>query len=61
MANISIFSIIIGKLRHRKKLDPVILLQIDKSLKVNFYCIILFFDLIIRLWIESSRKSPFDA
>ena len=47
----SIFGIIIDKFRYKKELYLVILFEIDKSLKVSFYYIILLFDLIVYLWI----------
>ena len=49
MANISIFTIIIGKFRNKKKLYLVILFKIDKDLKIGFHYTILPFDLTICL------------
>ena len=49
MASASILGIIIGKFCHKKKLYLVILFEIDKSLKVDFYYTILLFGLIIYL------------
>ena len=45
----SIFGIIIGKFRYRKKLCLVILFEIDKSLKIGFYYTIFLFGLIVYL------------
>ena len=61
MANASILGIIIGKLHHRKKLCPIILLKVDKSLEVGFHYAILSFGLTIRLWIEGGGESPLNA
>ena len=49
MANDSIFCIIISKLYHKKQIYLVILLKIDKNLKIGFYYTILPFDLTIYL------------
>lgn len=48
----SILSIIMGKLCHKKKLYPIILFEIDKDLKIGFYCAVMSFDLVIYLKIE---------
>ena len=56
-----IFDIIIGKLRHGKKLCPIILLKVIKDLKICFYCAILSFDQIVRLEMESGGESPLNA
>ena len=61
VANVSIFGIIIGKLRHKKKLCPIILFEVDKDLKISFHCGILSFGLTIQLWVKGSRESLFDA
>ena len=61
MANASIFDIIIGKLRHTKKLCLVILFKINKSLKIDFYYIILPFSLTNRLWIKDNGESLLNA
>ena len=61
MASASIFGIIIGKFCHRKKLYSVILFKINKDLKVNFYCTILLFSLIVYLQVESDREFLLDA
>ena len=49
MVNAGILGIILGKLRYKKKLCPIILLKVDKSLEVDFYCAILPFGLTVRL------------
>ena len=49
MANISIFDIILSKLCHKKKPYPIILFEVDKNLKVDFHCAILFLGLAICL------------
>ena len=40
MTDASIFGIIVGKLRHEKEPCSIILLKVDKSLEVGFYCTI---------------------
>ena len=57
MAGASILGIIISEFRHKKKLCPVILFEIDKSLKVGCYYTILPFDLIVCLWVKGDEKS----
>ena len=52
----SIFGIIISKLCHGKKPCLINLLQVDNSLEVGFYCIILPFSLAIYLQIENNKK-----
>ena len=49
MASASIFGIVMGKFRHGKKLCPIILLKVDKSLKIDFYYAILPFSLTVYL------------
>ena len=61
MASASIFGIIIGKFRHRKKPCLVILFKIDKNLKVDFYYTILPFGLTVHLWVEGSGESLLNA
>ena len=41
MANICIFGIIVGKLRHRKKICSIILFKVDKKPKLGFHYTIL--------------------
>ena len=61
MASAGILGIIVGKLYHGKKLCPIILLNIDESLKIGFYYTILPFGLTIYLWVEGGEESPLDA
>ena len=49
VADASIFGIIIGKFRHKKKPCPIILIEIDKGLKIDFYHTNLLFGLTICL------------
>ena len=49
VAGTSILGIVINKLHHKKKLSPIILLKVDKSLAIGFYCTILFINLAIYL------------
>ena len=49
MASASIFSIVIGKLCHKKKPCPIILLKVNKNLEIDFHCNILPFDLTVFL------------
>ena len=61
MAGADNLGIIISKLRYRKKLCPIILLKVDKSLEVSFYYAILLFGLTVCLRVEDDRKSPLDT
>ena len=61
MTNASILGIIISKLHHGKKPCSIILLEIDKNLKISFYCAILLFGLIVCLWMEIGRKSSLNT
>ena len=61
VADAGILGVIIGKLHHRKKPYPIILLKVDKSLEVGLHYTILSFGLIVCLWVKSSRESPFDT
>ena len=61
MTGISIFSIVISKLCYRKKLCPIILFKIDKSLEVSFDHTIVSFNLAICLRVEDDKKSLLDA
>ena len=60
VAGAGIFSIVISKLRHRKKSYLIILLKVDKSLEVGFHCIILPFGLTVHPGVESDEESPLD-
>ena len=61
VAGTGILGIVISKLRHKKKPCPIILLEIDKSLEVDFYHTILSLNLVVYLQIEGSRQSLLDA
>ena len=61
MAGGGILGVVIGELCHEKKLCPIILLEVDKSLEVGFYHTILPFDLLVHLRVESSRKFLLNA
>ena len=61
IVNIGIFGIIVGKFYYKKKPCLIILLKVNKGLKISFYHTILSFDLTIRLWIKSNKKSLFNA
>ena len=60
MADTGIHGIIISKLRYGKKLCPIILLKVDKSLKVGFYYTIIPLSLVVSLRVEGNRESPLD-
>ena len=60
VAGISILGIVIDKIRHKKKLCPTILFEINKGLKIGFYCIILLFSLAVCLRMESDGEFPLD-
>ena len=61
VASASIHGIIVDKFCYGKNLCPIILLEIDKGLKVSFNCPILPFGLSVCLGVESGRKSLLDA
>ena len=61
IAGAGIFGIVIGKLYHRKKPYPIILLKVDKGLKISFHCTILPFSLAIYLQVKDGGESPLDA
>ena len=54
MAGAVILDVVVGKLRHRKKPCPIILLKVNEVLKVGFYRTILLLSLAARLWIKDS-------
>ena len=56
-----IFGIIVSEVCYRKKPCPIILLKVDKGLKIGFYHTILSFNLAVCLQVEDGRVSPFDA
>ena len=55
VANSSVFGVVVGKLRYKKKSWPIILLKVDKGSEVGFYCSILSLSLIKRLWVEGNK------
>ena len=57
VASTGIFGIIIGKFCYKKKLYLIILLKVDKNLKISFYYTILPFNLVVYLRIKSGKKS----
>ena len=57
----NIFSIIVGKLHHKKKLCQIILIQIDKSPKIDFYCVIWSFGLVVCLRVNGDGKFLLDV
>ena len=61
MASADIFGIVINKLRYEKKLYSIILLKVNKSSKVDFYCTILPLSLVVCLQIKRNRESPLDV
>ena len=61
VADTDILGIIVGKLRHKMDLCSIILCEIDKSLKVDFYCTILPFDLIVYLWVKGDGEFLLNA
>ena len=56
VANASIFGIIVSKLYYRNKLCLIILIKINKGLKVSFYYALSSFNLAVCLQIEDRRK-----
>ena len=60
ITGVCIFGIVIQKLNYQKKLGPIVLLEIDKGLKVHFYYTILLFRLAVRLPAKSSEKPLLD-
>ena len=56
MISASIFGIIINKLCYKKKSYPIILFQVDKSLKVGFYYAILPYSLAIHLQVYDAGE-----
>lgn len=60
MANISIFSIFIYKPSYWQKLGLIVLLKIDKNLKISFYSNFIPFCLAINLDMKDSKMLLFD-
>lgn len=56
-----ILSIIVSKLRDRKKLCPIILLKFDKGPNIGFYYVILPLNLAIRLQVEGGGEFLLNA
>ena len=61
VASIGILGVIIGKHRHGKKPCLIILLKVDKGLKINFHRTILPLSLAVYLWVKGDGESPLDA
>lgn len=55
-----IFSIIVYKFSHKQELYPVILLSINKNLKICYYFIVLSLSLLISLRVEDCKKLLFN-
>lgn len=55
-----IFSIVICKLSYWQEPDLIVLLKINKDLKIYFYYTILIFGLVINFRVKCSKKSVFD-
>ena len=61
VAGAGILGIVVSKLRHGKKPCPIILLEVDEGLEVDFHRIILSFSLAVRLRVEGGGESLLDA
>lgn len=61
VSNSCIFYIIIHKLNHWQEPCLVIMLKVDKNLKVHFYCAILMFGLTICLRMKGSWEPLFNV
>ena len=61
MAAACIFGIVISKLSYGQKSRLVILLEVDKDLKVRFYCTILIFCLAICFQVKDDRELLFNV
>ena len=61
MANTCIFGIIISKLGYRQECNLIILLEIDKSLKISFYNTVLPLCLAICLRVKRGKEFPLNA
>ena len=60
-ADADILSIIVEKFCYRKKLCPIILLEVDKNLKIDIHYTILFFGLLIYLGVKNGGNFLLDA
>lgn len=56
MIGVCIFSIIISKFDYKQKLGSIVLLKIDKYIKIRFYDAILPFSLTINLKVKCIEK-----
>lgn len=61
MVGINFFHIIVYKFSYKQKSCPVILLLIDKCIKINLYYTILYLSLAIYLLIKVNKKFPLNA
>ena len=61
MAGACVFRVIIRKLGHRQEPGPIVLLEINKNLKVRFHCTILTFGLAVSLRVKRGGKPSFDT
>ena len=61
MASASIYGIMIGKFRHKKKPCLIILIKVDSSLKLGFHYAILSLGLALYLWIKGIGEFLLDA
>ena len=57
----SISDIIISKFYYKKKLYLIILFEINKNLKPDFYYTILFLGLVFCLWMKNNKKFLLNA
>ena len=58
VADVGIPSVVIDKLRYKKKPCPIILLKVDKGLEISFHCTILSLRLAVRLRVEGDGEFP---
>ena len=61
VAGAGILGIVVNKLRHGKKLCPIILLEVDEGSEIGFYHTILPLSLAVRLLVEGGGESPLDV
>ena len=61
VAGAGILGIIVSEFRHKKKLCPIILLEVDEGSEVSFYCTILPLSLAVRLRVKGGGEFPLDA
>lgn len=57
----SVFSVIICKLNYQKEFSPIVLIEVDKDLEINFNNSVLSFDLIVGKNMENGGKFLLDA